>query len=80
MVAEGEKEPIDLSPISSAIHYGCMGLPQELVDYTMNMLHDDLRTLKACSLTCKAMFPSTQHLIHRTLCLTRQNNQSVLTR
>jgi len=72
-------EPVDLSPISAAIHHGCMGLPQELVDHITVMLHDDLRALKACSLTCKAMFASTRHLIHQTLRLTGWNNQSVLT-
>ena len=39
----------------------------------MYTLHNDLRTLKACSLTCKAMFASTRHLIHQTLSLTLQN-------
>jgi hypothetical protein len=62
------------------IHYGCMGLPQELVDDIIDMLRDDFATLKACSLTCKAMFASTRHLIHRTLYLTPQNNENVLTR
>ena len=57
-----------------------MGLPQELVNHTMNMLHGDLPALKACSLTCKAMFASTRHLIHKRLCLTVPTNQSVLTR
>ena len=57
-----------------------MGLPQELVDQIVDMLHDDLQALKSCSLTCKAMFASTRHLIHRVLYLTVQNNQSVLTR
>ena len=73
------EQPVDLGPISAAVHHGCMGIPQELVDHTMEMLHDDLRALKACSLTCKAMFASTRHLIHQTLRLTRWNNQSVLT-
>lgn len=54
-----------------------MGLPQEIVDRIMDMLQDDLPTLKACSLTCKAMLASTRHLIHRTLYLTRRNNESV---
>ena len=56
-----------------------MGLPQELVDHIMDMLHDDLPTLKACSLTCKAMVASTRRLIHQTLWLTDRNNKSVLT-
>jgi hypothetical protein len=58
---------------------GCMGLPQEVVDNIMDIFHDDLHTLKACSLTCKAMFASTRHLIHQTLHLTRRNNEKVLT-
>jgi hypothetical protein len=57
-----------------------MGLPQELVDYIMDILYSDLHTLKACSLTCKSMFVSTRHLIHQTLHLTPRNNQSILTR
>ena len=56
-----------------------MGLPQELVDNIIDMLYDDLPTLKACSLTCKAMLASTRRLIHQTLWLTDQNNKSVLT-
>ena len=73
------KKPIDLNLISAAIHYGCMGLPQELVDHILDIFHDDFRTLKACSLTCKAMFASTRHLIHQILHLTLRNNESVLT-
>ena len=56
-----------------------MRLPQELVDYIVSMLREDLRALKACSLTCKAMFASTRHLIHQKLCVTARNNNSVLT-
>ena len=74
------EQPVDLLQISSAVHRGCVGLPQELIDHIMNILHDDLRTLKACSLTCKAMFSSTRHLIHRKLYLTRQHNEKVPTR
>lgn len=74
-----EEPAVDLGPISAAVHYGCMGLPQELIDHIMDTLHDDPRTLKACSLACKAMFASTRHLVHRTLYLTRRNNQRVLT-
>ena len=57
-----------------------MGLPQELVDSIMDMLHDDIRALKACSLMCKAMFASTRRLIHQTLHLTLDNSFKVLTR
>ena len=69
----------DLGQISAAIHHGCMGLPQELVDYIMEMLYDDICALKACSLTCKAMFASARHLVHHTLYLTPQSNPGVLT-
>ena len=55
--------------ISAAVHHGCMGLPQELIDYIMDMLRDDIPTLKACSLTCRSMFASTRRLIHRILYL-----------
>ena len=57
-----------------------MGLPQELVDHVMDMLCNDTRALKACSLTCKAMFASTRHLIHETLELCPKNSLRVLTR
>lgn len=56
-----------------------MGLPQELINYIVNMLQDDPPALKACSLTCKTLFVSTRHLIYRTLHLTPRNNESVLT-
>ncbi|KAF9781756.1 hypothetical protein BJ322DRAFT_1111680 [Thelephora terrestris] len=71
---------VDLDSISAAIHHGCMGLPQELVDHITNMLCDDVSALQACSLTCKAMFVSTRHLIHQTLCLTPRKNEKILTR
>lgn len=73
------KRPADLDIIYATVHDGCMGIPQELVDHTMEMLHDDFRALKACSLTCKAMFVSTRRLIHQTLYLIPRNNRSVLT-
>ena len=56
-----------------------MGLPQEVVDRIMDMLQDDRRALEACSLTCKTMFASTRHLIHKTLHVTKKNNQRILT-
>ena len=54
-----------------------MGLPQEVVDCIMDTLQDDMDVLKACSLTCKPMFASTRHLIHRTLHVSWENNQKV---
>ena len=74
------QKPINLDSICVAVNHGCMGLPQELVDHIMDMLYVDLQALKACSLTCKAMFSSTRHLIHQTLCLNVRNNNSILTR
>ena len=56
-----------------------MGLPQELVDYIIDMLRDDLRALSACSLTCKSMLTSARRLIHYTLRLTFPNNEGILT-
>ena len=56
-----------------------MGLPQELVDHVMDMLYDNTRALKACSLTCKAMFASTRHLIHQTFILSQENTLRILT-
>ena len=70
------QEPADLELILAVVHHGCMGLPQELVDHTMDMLHDDLSALKACSLTCRAMFASTRHLIHRILYLILQDDRT----
>ena len=54
-----------------------MGLPQELIDYIMGMLRDDIPALKACSLTCKSMFASTRHLIHRILYLHPETSRRV---
>ena len=51
-----------------------MGLPQEIVDLIMDMLYDNIRALKVCSLTCKAMFASTRHLIHQRLHLPMLEN------
>ena len=54
-------------------------LPQEIVDYIVLMLRNDLNSLKACSLTCKAMFISTRRLIHSKICLSWEQNWEVLT-
>jgi hypothetical protein len=56
-----------------------MGLPQEVIERIMDMLQDNRRALKACSLTCKAMFASSRRLIHQTLHLTWETNQKILT-
>ena len=57
-----------------------MGLPQELVDHVMGILCNNTRALKACSLTCKAMFASARPLLHRSLLLSEQNALRVFTR
>ena len=56
-----------------------MGLPQEVVDRIVEILQNDMRALKACSLTCKAMFVSTRHLIHQTLHVTSDISQRIFT-
>lgn len=76
----GTVSPVDLGLICATVHHGCMGLPQELVDNIMGILHNDFRALAACSLTCKSMFASARHLIHGTFRLTQRNNRSILTR
>ena len=54
-------------------------LPQEIVDHIVFVLRNDLKSLKACSLTCKAMFVTTRRLIHRRISLTSERNWEVLT-
>ena len=56
-----------------------MGLPQEVVDCIVDMLQDDRKALEAFSLTCKAMFASTRHLIHQTLRISWKNNRKIFT-
>ena len=56
-----------------------MGLPQELVDRIMCTLQDDREALEACSLTCKAMFASTRHLVHQTLYVTKETTEVIFT-
>ena len=56
-----------------------MGIPQAVVEHIMDILQDNRRALKACSLTCKAMFASTRRPIHQTLHITSRTNQRILT-
>ena len=71
-------EPLlDLGAI--AITRTWKNLPQEIVDHIVFMLRNDLKSLKACSLTSKAMFVSTRHVIHRKICLTWERNWDLLT-
>ena len=55
------------------------GLPQEIVNHVVFMLRDDLKSLKACSLTCKAMFVSTRCVIHRNIRLSWKRNLDLFT-
>ena len=55
------------------------GLPQEIVNQIMFILGNDMKSLKACALTCKAMFFSTRPLIHRRILLTSEQNWEMLT-
>ncbi|KAF9650496.1 hypothetical protein BDM02DRAFT_3185338 [Thelephora ganbajun] len=57
----------DLSLVLAKFTEGFKGLPQEIVNEILEYLEDDLRTLKACSLTCKALLCSARHTIHRRL-------------
>ena len=56
-----------------------MGLPQEVIERIIGILRDNRGALEACSLTCKAMFASTRHLIHQTLHLKEETNARILT-
>lgn len=69
------EQPVDLDLIPAAVHHNCMGLPQELVDHIMEMLHYDHRSLEACFVEFHA---STLRLIRRTLSLNPWSDQSVL--
>ncbi|KAI8982881.1 hypothetical protein BD414DRAFT_463930 [Trametes punicea] len=40
-------------------------LPPELCDYTIDYLWDDVESLRACSLTCKAWLPSSRYHLFR---------------
>lgn len=42
-----------------------MGLPREIVEKILRLLRDDITALKACSLTCRALFSVTREMIHR---------------
>ena len=55
------KEPVGLNAIPGP--HGFMKLPQELVDYIVDMIHDH-QTLNACSLTCKPLLYSVRRLTY----------------
>ncbi|KAK0196200.1 hypothetical protein F5146DRAFT_1220780 [Armillaria mellea] len=39
-------------------------LPQELIDYTLDFLHDDVHVLRMCSLASKSLLPRSRHHIY----------------
>lgn len=78
-----EPPDLDLEPfldLSTVTVTGTwMDLPQEIVNHILFLLGNDLKSLKACSLTCKTMFVSTRPIIHRKVSLTYEQNWEVLT-
>jgi len=48
-------------------------IPPELVDIILDHAHNDLFLLTACSLVCKAWFPSARHYIFYSASLDAQN-------
>ena len=76
-IPDVERPSLDLSTIT--ITGTWKDLPQEIVDHIVFMLRNDLKSLKACSLTCKAMFVSTRHVIHRKIYLRWEKNWELLT-
>lgn len=73
----GVEPPLD--PTTVTISEKWKDLPQELIDHIVLMLGDDLKSLKACSLTCEAMFFSARRIIHRKIRLTSDKNWELLT-
>jgi len=43
---------------------GAMGLPRDIIEEIVDFHREDTRTLKACSLTCRALFSAVRGLIH----------------
>ena len=61
------RRPKNLSLMLANFTGSFKGLPQEIVDEILEYLENDLRTLKACSLTCKGLLRSARRIIHRRL-------------
>ncbi|KAK0433043.1 hypothetical protein EV421DRAFT_1450341 [Armillaria borealis] len=41
-----------------------LSMPQELIDFTLDFLHDDIPTLRTCSLVSRAFLPCSRHHIY----------------
>ena len=56
---------VDLYGLCVSYRYvGAMGLSREIVEEILRFLHEDIRALKACSLTCRALFSAARRPIH----------------
>ncbi|CAL1708808.1 unnamed protein product [Somion occarium] len=53
-------------------------LPQELIEYILDDLSDDLPSVKTSSLVCRAWRPRSQYHIHNTITLCRKSDVSAL--
>ena len=71
------RTPIDLHELCISYRYvGAMGLPRDIIEEISHFLHKDVRALKACSLTCRALFSAVRRLIHRRVSLaTRKDHR-----
>ncbi|KAI0784058.1 hypothetical protein C8Q75DRAFT_781165 [Abortiporus biennis] len=52
-------------------------LPAELIDYTIDFLHDDSQSLKACALTCKAWLASSRFHLFGTVTLATEKDLGI---
>ena len=59
----------DLSSMLTNFSGSFKGLPQATVDEILGYLEDDPQTIRACSLTCKALFRSSRPIVHQRLCV-----------
>ncbi|KAK0226701.1 hypothetical protein IW262DRAFT_1363692 [Armillaria fumosa] len=55
--------------MTTAIKHSLLGasrlsMPQELIDYTLDFLHDDIPTLRACTLVSRAFLPCSRYHIY----------------
>lgn len=69
------RTPVDLHELCFSYRsVGTMGLPRDIIEEVLRFHHKDLRTLKACSLTSRALFSAVRGLIHRRVALTPWRN------
>ena len=64
-VATTNRTEVDLCKLYISYRYaGAIGLPREIVEKILGLLRDDIEALKACSLTCRALFSVNREMIH----------------